>query len=246
MFLFELWFSQTICPIVRLLGRMVVPFFVFKKPPYDSSLWLYQFTFPPTVQESSLFSESFPAFIICGFKEKFHSFVLFFFLFCLFIRFSFLFYFLLFWLFVDFLVMTILTRMRWYLIVVLIFLIMRDVEHHFMCFLTIWRFPMEKYLLKFSTLFWLEFFLYWAAQEVCIFWRLIHCWLPHLHISFPILRFFFLLCSWFPLLCTIWSLIRPINLFLFLFSLLEEMKWKRYCCSFCQSVFSLWFPLKGF
>ena len=35
----------------------------FKEPPYCSPQWLYQFTFPPTVQEGSLFSTPSPALI---------------------------------------------------------------------------------------------------------------------------------------------------------------------------------------
>ena len=34
MTLFELWFSQGICPVVGLLGRMVVLFLFFKEPPH--------------------------------------------------------------------------------------------------------------------------------------------------------------------------------------------------------------------
>ena len=42
MYLFELWFSLGICPGVRLLGHIVVLFFLFfKEPPYCFSLWLY-------------------------------------------------------------------------------------------------------------------------------------------------------------------------------------------------------------
>ena len=38
-----------------------------KISPYCSSQWLHRFTLPPTVQESSLFSTLFPAFIVCRF-----------------------------------------------------------------------------------------------------------------------------------------------------------------------------------
>ena len=42
---------------------MVVSF--LKEPLYSSPQWFYQFTFPPTVQEGSLFSTPSPAFIVC-------------------------------------------------------------------------------------------------------------------------------------------------------------------------------------
>ena len=45
----------------------------FKEPPYCSPQWLYQFTFPPTVKEGSLFSTPSPAFIVCRFFDDGHS-----------------------------------------------------------------------------------------------------------------------------------------------------------------------------
>ena len=57
----QFWFPQGICPGMGLLGHMVVLFLVFKGILYHLPSWLYQFTFPPTVQERSLFSTPSPA-----------------------------------------------------------------------------------------------------------------------------------------------------------------------------------------
>ena len=64
---FELWFSQGICPVVGLLGHIVVLFFFFfKESSYCSPKCLYQFTLTSAVQESSPFSMPFPGFIFCA------------------------------------------------------------------------------------------------------------------------------------------------------------------------------------
>ena len=46
---------------------------IFKEPEYSPS-WLYPFTFPPVVQESSLYSSPSPVFIVCRFFDDGRSF----------------------------------------------------------------------------------------------------------------------------------------------------------------------------
>ena len=73
MCLFQLWFSQGVCPD---WDYWVIWWFhsqFFKDSPQCLPQQLHQFTFPPTVQEGSLFSTPSPAFNVCRFFDDDHS-----------------------------------------------------------------------------------------------------------------------------------------------------------------------------
>ena len=65
MCLSQFQFPQGTCLGVGLLGHIMVLFLVFKESPYCHLLRPYQFTFPTTAQESSLFPTPSPAFSVC-------------------------------------------------------------------------------------------------------------------------------------------------------------------------------------
>ena len=70
---FSIWVSSGYMPRSGIVGSHggFTPSFL-RESPYHLPEWLYQFSFPPTVQICSLSSTSSPTFIVCGFFDDGH------------------------------------------------------------------------------------------------------------------------------------------------------------------------------
>ena len=147
--------------------------------------------------------------------------------------------------------MTILTNVRWYLVVLIcVSLLISDVKHLFMYIHAICRSSLDNYIyLDLLPIFWLDrkfvvcLFIYmkcyiWYLYGACIFWKLIPCQSHLLQIFSPTYLFILFMVSF--AVQKLINLISPVCLFLLFFLLPLETDLRKQCLDLFQRMFCLY------